>query len=51
MLESKVASVDVKNKTLKLEKGGDDITYDKLIIATGSTVSYDLLGCSLSSLC
>lgn len=37
MLESKVASVDVKNKTLKLEKGGDNITYDKLIIATGST--------------
>lgn len=31
--------MDVKNKTLKLEKGGDDITYDKLIIATGSTVS------------
>ena len=38
MLESKVASVDIKNKALKLEKGGDDITYDKLIIATGSTV-------------
>lgn len=24
---------------MKLAKGGDDITYDKLIIATGSTVS------------
>lgn len=38
LLETKVASVDIKNKSLQLEKGGEDITYDKLIIATGSTV-------------
>jgi len=36
--ESKVESVDIKSKSLKLAKGGEDITYDKLIIATGSTV-------------
>ena len=47
--DSKVESADIKSKTLKLAKGGDDITYDKLIIATGSTVSllklhYAMLG-------
>lgn len=36
---TKVESVDIKNKTLKIASGGEDITYDKLIIATGSTVS------------
>lgn len=37
---TEVKSVDIKNKTLKVASGGEDITYDKLIIATGSTVSY-----------
>ena len=36
---TKVESVDIKNKTLKVASGGEDITYDKLIIATGATVS------------
>lgn len=39
MTGTKVDSVDIKNKTLKIASGGEDITYDKLIIATGSTVS------------
>ena len=37
---TEVESVDVKNKTLKVASGGEDITYDKLIIATGSAVSF-----------
>lgn len=37
---TEVESVDIKNKTLKVASGGEDITYDKLIIATGSTVSF-----------
>ncbi len=40
-------SADIKSKTLKLAKGGDDITYDKLIIATGSTVSFLILHCAM----
>ena len=40
MTGTKVDSVDIKNKTLKIASGGEDITYDKLIIATGSTVSF-----------
>ena len=40
-------SADIKSKTLKLAKGGDDITYDKLIIATGSTVSLLILHCAM----
>ena len=47
MTDSKVESVDIKSKTLKLAKGGDDITYDKLIIATGSTVSLLILHCAM----
>ena len=39
LTDSKVDAVDVKSKTLKLANGGEDITYDKFIIATGSTVS------------
>ena len=39
MTGTEVDSVDIKNKTLKVASGGEDITYDKLIIATGSTVS------------
>lgn len=39
LTETKVESVDIKSKSLKLAKGGEDITYDKLIIGTGSTVS------------
>lgn len=39
MTGTTVESVDIKSKTLKLASGGEDITYDKLIIATGSTVS------------
>ena len=42
MVESKVESVDIKGKSMKLAKGGEDITFDKLIIATGSTVSLQL---------
>ncbi len=45
--DSKVESADIKSKTLKLAKGGDDITYDKLIIATGSTVSLLILHCAM----
>ena len=40
-------SADIQSKTLKLAKGGDDITYDKLIIATGSTVSSLILHCAM----
>lgn len=40
LLDSKVDAVDIKGKSLKLAKGGDNITYDKLIIGTGSTVSF-----------
>lgn len=40
---TKVESVDIKNKTLKVASGGEDITYDKLIIATGATVSPRIL--------
>lgn len=39
MTGTEVESVDIKNKTLKVASGGESITYDKLIIATGSTVS------------
>ena len=45
LTSSKVDAVDIKGKSLKLAKGGDDITYDKLIIGTGSTVS---TSCNLS---
>jgi len=45
--DSKVESADIKSKTLKLAKGGDDITYDKLIIATGSTVSLLIVHCAM----
>ncbi|KAL0018815.1 hypothetical protein WJX77_001023 [Trebouxia sp. C0004] len=45
LTDSKVESVDIKSKTMKLAKGGDDITYDKLIIATGSTnMTLDMFG-------
>ena len=44
-------SADIKSKTLKLAKGGDDITYDKLIIATGSTVSLLILHCAMLGTC
>lgn len=45
LTDSKVESADIKSKTLKLAKGGDDITYDKLIIATGSTnMTLDMFG-------
>ena len=37
-----VESVDIKKKTLKVASGGEDITYDKLIVATGSTVSHSV---------
>jgi predicted flavoprotein YhiN len=47
LTDSKVESVDIKSKKLKLAKGGDDITYDKLIIATGSTVSLLILFCAM----
>ncbi|KAL3158044.1 hypothetical protein ABBQ32_011653 [Trebouxia sp. C0010 RCD-2024] len=42
---TKVESVDIKNKTLKVASGGEDITYDKLIIATGATnITLDSFG-------
>lgn len=44
LTETKVESVDIKSKSLKLAKGGEDITYDKLIIGTGSTVSVLMFG-------
>ena len=44
LTDTKVESVDIKSKSLKLAKGGEDITYDKLIIATGSTVSLPVVG-------
>ena len=49
MTGTTVESVDIKNKTLKLASGGEDITYDKLIIATGSTVSQTAFVLSLTA--